>query len=122
MNNENYISEEAFEELVNGLEFVESFTLYGRKSLKYHIKRLQKENEQLKKELEQSNAVADTNKELAESFHKEKQQLKQQLKKLKKITKQFLIYLDKNKSVLNNPNILDFYINIKEILKMDQGE
>ena len=83
---------------------------------------LLEENEQLKKELEQSNAVADTNKELAESFHKEKQQLKEQLKKLKKITKQFLIYLDKNKSVLNNPNILDFYINIKEILKMDKGE
>lgn len=43
MNNENYICEEAFEELVNGLEFIESLTLYGRKSLKYHIKRLQEE-------------------------------------------------------------------------------
>ena len=31
MNNENYISEEAFEELVNGLEYIESFTLYRRK-------------------------------------------------------------------------------------------
>ena len=50
MNNENYISEEAFEELVNGLEFIESFTLYGRKSLKYHIKRLQEENKQLKEQ------------------------------------------------------------------------
>lgn len=48
MNNENYISEEAFEELVNGLEYIESFTLYGRKGLKYHIKRLQEENQQLK--------------------------------------------------------------------------
>ena len=36
------------EELVNGLDFIESFTLYGRKSLKYHIKRLQEENQQLK--------------------------------------------------------------------------
>ena len=50
MNNENYICEEAFEELVNGLEFIESFTLYGRKSLKYHIKRLQEENQQLKEQ------------------------------------------------------------------------
>ena len=83
---------------------------------------LLEKNEQLKKELEQSNAVVDTNKELAESFHKEKQQLKEQLKKLKKITKQFLIYLNKNKSVLNNPNILDFYINIKEILNKYIGE
>lgn len=48
MNNKNYISEEAFEELVNGLDFIERFTLYGRKSLKYHIKRLQEENQQLK--------------------------------------------------------------------------
>ena len=31
MNNKNYISEEAFEELVNGLDFIGSFTLYGRK-------------------------------------------------------------------------------------------
>ncbi len=52
MNNENYISEEVFEELVNGLEFIESFTLYGRKSLKYHIKRLQEENQQLKEQNE----------------------------------------------------------------------
>ena len=52
MNNENYICEEAFEELVNGLEFIESLTLYGRKSLKYHIKRLQEENQQLKEQNE----------------------------------------------------------------------
>ena len=50
MNNENYINEETFEELVNGLEFIESFTLYGRKCLKYHIKRLQEENKQLKEQ------------------------------------------------------------------------
>ena len=48
MNNENYISEEVFEELVNGLDFIERLTLYGRKSLKYHIKRLQEENQKLK--------------------------------------------------------------------------
>lgn len=57
MNNENYISEEAFEELVNGLEFIERFTLYGRKSLKYHIKRLQEENQQLKQQLEQRDNI-----------------------------------------------------------------
>lgn len=51
MNNENYICEEAFEELINGLEYIESFTLYGRKGLKYHIKRLQEENQQLKEQL-----------------------------------------------------------------------
>lgn len=53
MNNKNYISEKTFEELVNGLEFIERFTLYGRKSLKYHIKRLQEENQQLKSKLKE---------------------------------------------------------------------
>lgn len=50
---EKIMSEEAFEELVNGLDFIGSFTLYGRKSLKYHIKRLQKENQQLKSKLKE---------------------------------------------------------------------
>ena len=41
---------------------------------------LQKENQKLKYELEQCIAVADTNKELAESFHKENERLKSLLK------------------------------------------
>lgn len=57
MNNENYISEEAFEELVNGLDLIERFTLYGRENLKYHIKRLQEENQQLKKQLEEKDRI-----------------------------------------------------------------
>lgn len=42
------ISEEAFNEIVDGFEFVEKLTPYGRKNLKYHIKRLQQENQELK--------------------------------------------------------------------------
>lgn len=63
MNNENYISEKAFEELVNGLDFIGSFTLYGRKSLKYHIKRLQEENQQLKQQLEQRDNIINKTRE-----------------------------------------------------------
>lgn len=63
MNNKNYISEEAFEELVNGLDFIGSFTLYGRKSLKYHIKRLQEENQQLKQQLEQRDNIINKTRE-----------------------------------------------------------
>lgn len=44
------------------------------------IDELKKENQQLKNELEQSNAVADTNKELAESYYKEIERLKSLLK------------------------------------------
>ena len=47
---------------------------------KYGYIRLEKENQQLKNELEQSNAVADTNKELAENFRKEIERLKGLLK------------------------------------------
>ena len=63
MNNENYISEEVFEELVNGLDFIERLTLYGRKSLKYHIKRLQEENQQLKQQLEQRDNIINKTRE-----------------------------------------------------------
>lgn len=63
MNEEIIMSKEAFEELVNGLEFIESLTLYGRKSLKYHIKRLQEENQQLKEQLQQKEDIINKAKE-----------------------------------------------------------
>lgn len=69
MNNKNYISEEAFEELVNGLDFIGSFTLYGRKSLKYHIKRLQEENQQLKQQLEQKEDIINKIRELIDELY-----------------------------------------------------
>lgn len=126
-----------------------------------YIKQLEQENQQLKNELEQSNAVADTNKELAESYYKEIERLKGLLKcdyedgqsimaesttenkQLKEnnlamqeemartwaklepkedVIKQLLTYLDKNKLTLNNPNILDFYINVKKILNIEKSD
>lgn len=71
MNNENYISEKAFEELVNGLDLIERFTLYGRKSLKYHIKRLQEENQQLKQKLEQRDNIINKAREYVEEYKKQ---------------------------------------------------
>lgn len=63
-------------------QWIEQFTKTHNESIdstrKYN--NLEKENQQLKNELEQSNAVADTNKELAESFHKEIERLKRLLK------------------------------------------
>ena len=59
---------------------------------------------------------------LLENLQKENQQLKEQLKIIKKTTNELLTYLDENKLILNNPNILDFYINIKEILNMNKEE
>ena len=48
MNEEIIMSREAFEELVNGFEFIERLTKYGRINIKYHIQKLQEENKQLK--------------------------------------------------------------------------
>ena len=80
------MSKEAFEELVNGLEFIESLTLYGRKSLKYHIKRLQEENQQLKGSLQTYEILLKANVE-------ENKQLKEQLEKERKIRKESMLVL-----------------------------
>lgn len=100
---------------------INSFKFYDRDELEDLTKKYYLENKKLKYELEQCIAVADTNRELAESYYKENQQLKEQLKIIKKTTTELLNYLDKNKLVLNNPNILDFYINVKKILD-NKGE
>lgn len=43
------------------------------------------------------------------------QEENQELKKYKSIVDNFINYLDKNRLVLNNPAILDFYQAIKEV-------
>ena len=48
MLSEEIMSKEAFEELIRNLEIVASLTLYGRKSIKYWVTKLQKENKELK--------------------------------------------------------------------------
>lgn len=63
---------------------------------------LLEENEQLKKELEQSNAVADTNKELAESFHKENERLKSLLKCDYEDNQEIMADITKEKKALMN--------------------
>lgn len=44
----NIMSEEAFNELIDGFEYVNNLTDYGRKNIKYHVQKLQQENKQLK--------------------------------------------------------------------------
>ena len=47
--------------------------------------------------------------------YKNLKQKNQELKKYKSIVDNFMNYLDKNRLVLNNPAILDFYQAIKEV-------
>lgn len=67
--------------------------------------------------------VSKEDKEFIDCIHRNTELLEEnkQLKEIKKTTNELLSYLDKNKLVLNNPNILDFYIHIKEILD-NKGE
>ena len=57
-----------------------------------------------------------------ENLQKENQKLKEQLQQKEDVIKQLLTYLDKNKLTLNNPNILDFYINVKKILNIEKSD
>lgn len=46
--NKSIMSEEAFDELINGFEYVKNLTKYGKENIKYHVQKLQQENKQLK--------------------------------------------------------------------------
>ena len=48
--------------------------------------------------------------------------LEYELQQKEDVIKQLLTYLDKNKLTLNNPNILDFYINVKKILNIEKSD
>lgn len=51
MKQNKFMSEEAFNEIIENFEIVGQLTDYGRENVKYHVKRLQEENQQLKKNL-----------------------------------------------------------------------
>ena len=54
MNEDKIMSVEAFNEIIDCFEIVGSLTEYGRKSIKYHVKKLQQENKELKEKLKAS--------------------------------------------------------------------
>lgn len=47
---ENIMSKETFNILIDGFEYVNNLTDYGRKNIKYHVQKLQQENKQLNEE------------------------------------------------------------------------
>ena len=52
LSEEEIMCKEAFDELINNLEIVEKLTLYGKKSIKYWVTKLQKENEEKDKQID----------------------------------------------------------------------
>ena len=77
---ENIMSKEAFNELIDGLEYVESLTEYGRKNIKYHVQKLQQENKILKENAENNDKVVDKVNWKNMLLKKENKQLKDELK------------------------------------------
>lgn len=70
---ENIMSEEAFNELIDGLEYVERLTEYGRRNIKYYVQKLQQENKNLNGTIQTYNILLKSNVE-------ENQELKKHLK------------------------------------------
>lgn len=57
---EEIMTKEAFDELIDNLEVVEKLTLYGRKAIKYHVKKMQQQIDEKDKkiqELEEENRI-----------------------------------------------------------------
>ena len=57
MNEKNIMSEEAFDELINGFEYVGNLTKYGKENIKYHVQRLQQKNKNLEQALDENNKL-----------------------------------------------------------------
>lgn len=51
------MSEEAFDELINGFEYVGNLTKYGKENIKYHVQRLQQKNKKLEQALDENNKL-----------------------------------------------------------------
>ena len=47
------MSEQAFDELINGFEYVGNLTEYGKENIKYHVQRLQQKNQKLEQALDE---------------------------------------------------------------------
>lgn len=82
--NKSIMSEEAFDELINGFEYVKNLTKYGKENIKYHVQKLQQENKILKENAENNDKVVDKVNWENMLLKKENKQLKDNWNKLKK--------------------------------------
>lgn len=86
----NMMSEEAFDELIDGFEIVGKLTMYGRKNIKYHVQRLQQENKILRENAENNDKVVDNVNWENMLLKKENKQLKDNWNDLKKYAKEII--------------------------------
>lgn len=91
MNEDKIMSVEAFNEIIDCFEIVGSLTEYGRKNIKYHVKKLQQENQELKKQLSNDHQIK------MKRLQQENRKLKQQISnshQMKNQQKEFIEYLE----------------------------
>ena len=60
MNEKNIMSEESFDELINGFEYVGNLTKYEKENIKYHVQRLQQKNKNLEQALDENKKIINT--------------------------------------------------------------
>lgn len=132
MNEDKIMSAEAFNELIDGFEIIGNLTEYGRKNIKYHVKKLQQENQQLKEQLEQKESEI---KELCKkikvnekSRRKMQKSLMETVQKSEKARKEAIELLEKHleaKSYDNHKYELfsrEYLEELLKILYVDKGE
>ena len=127
MNKEDFINSDGNLDYIRYVSYLEKENEELQSQLKYirsgeYINQLRFERDMLQ-DIVDKGEVSKEDKEFIDCIHRNTELLEEnkQLKEIKKTTNELLSYLDKNKLVLNNPNILDFYIHIKEILD-NKGE
>lgn len=81
--NKSIMSGEAFNELIDGFEYVGNLTDYGRKNIKYHVQKLQQENKILRENAEHNDKVVDKVNWENQLLKKENQQIRDNWNKLK---------------------------------------
>lgn len=121
---EDMMSEEAFNELVNGFEYVATLTKYGRESIKYHIQRLQQENQQLKnninklqKELNEENLQCSKYSIELNNLKEKNKQLKDNWDKLR----EWIVYNKHNENTEQHYLVVDYGTLLGRMQELEQG-
>lgn len=119
---ENIMSEEAFNELIDGFEYVNNLTDYGRKNIKYHVQKLQQENRQLNEEYTKVQKMYEDTfrdyQQLKDNWDKLKEDLKNNIKYWKEQEKEWIkLGFIKSGGEANNKIIFEKILNKMEELK-----
>lgn len=92
---EEIMTKEAFDELIDNLEVVEKLTLYGRKAIKYHVKKMQQQIDEKDKKIQELE-------DYLKKYHNGELYTAKQLKQIEENQNKYFINKQKVKDVLQN--------------------